>query len=344
MIEGDGALEAARIDGERIVGDLRRGVEDVEEILQLRRLQEQAVHKADDLLQPRDQHGRQIHEGDDLADAGEALEVEPCAEQEDRQKGQRRGRPRRDGGDRPPGQDRHLRVEHRPRDLLQRIGFGLDAREALDHRDIAERVGDMFRERAVVPLHRLLQRFGAAQDIGGKRAEDEDQRDQHGGEAPVQRQRQRQQDQKGRKRGAILAEEGEPQAGHAVGAFEHDFQKPPRMGGAVEAQRKMQHMLEELRHHREPAPVREALGLQRDDNGDGNREQGEADPRREQGREIQKSERSACRLRAAQFVDDAPEQHRLGELRARQGEIGQRQKDRDALLAAEQAKDADVNG
>jgi hypothetical protein len=60
------------------------------------------------------------------------------------------------------------------------------------------------------------------------------------------------------------------------------------MRGPVEAQGKMQDVLEELRHHREPAPMGEALGLQGDDDGDGNREQGEADPRREQRDEIGK--------------------------------------------------------
>ena len=95
MIEGDAPLEPAGIDGEGVVGDLWRGVENLEKILQLRRLQEEAVDEADDLLQPRDQHGGQIHEGDDLADAGEAFEIEPGAEQEDREQGQRGGCARR---------------------------------------------------------------------------------------------------------------------------------------------------------------------------------------------------------------------------------------------------------
>jgi hypothetical protein len=76
-------------------------------------------------------------------------------------------------------------------------------------------------------------------------------------------------------------------------------------------------MLEEFRHDRETAPVREAFGLQRDDDGDGNRKKREADPCGEQRNEIGKLQRPGRRLRAAQFVDDAPEQNRLGELRAR---------------------------
>ena len=91
--------------------------------------------------------------------------------------------------------------------------------------------------------------------------------------------------------------------------------------------------------------MRQAVGLQRDENGDGNRKQAEADPGGEQrAARSPNASAAACRLRAAQAVDDAAEQHRLGELRARQREIGERQKDRDALLAAEQAKDADING
>ena len=48
-------------------------------------------------------------------------------------------------------------------DLLHAGDLGLDAREALHQRDVAERVGGALGEVAVVALDRALQRLGLAQ-------------------------------------------------------------------------------------------------------------------------------------------------------------------------------------
>ena len=292
MLEGDAALEPARIDRAGLVGDLRRRIEHVEEIPQLRRLQEQPVDEADHLLEPGDQHGREIHEGDDLADGREAIEVAARCRAEKSTSSVSVAEARVATAAIAHQDSTGIWASStRVGDLLQRVGFGLDAREALDHRHIAERVGDMFGERTVVALDGLLQPFGAAQD---DRRSARRRRRRAPMSTPARRQfsdsdigsRMKSADEGG----AILAEKGEPQAGHAVGALQHHFQQAAGMRAAVEAQRQMQDMLEELRHHREPAPVREALGLQGDADGDGNGEKREADPGRQQRNKIGRNE------------------------------------------------------
>ena len=95
VLEFDQPAHAARIDRVGAVAHRRHGVEHLEELAQARRVHEHLVGEADHLLEPDDQQRGEIHEGDDLADGGEALHVEPDAEQEDRQHRDRGGRARR---------------------------------------------------------------------------------------------------------------------------------------------------------------------------------------------------------------------------------------------------------
>ncbi len=60
--------------------------------------------------------------------------------------------------------------------------------------------------------------------------------------------------------------------------------------------------------------------------------------------EIAEGKRCPAALRAAEQVDDASKEHGLGELRRRQGEIGENEKDSQIFLAAEQAEDPQING
>ena len=115
--EFDQAAHAAGIDGVGPVAHRRHGVGDLEEFLQPRRVHEQAVGEAHRLFEPGDQHAGEAREGDDLADRGQAVDVEPDADDEDRQHGERGRGARQHGADRPPRQHRHLRAEQlaRPR-------------------------------------------------------------------------------------------------------------------------------------------------------------------------------------------------------------------------------------
>ena len=69
----------------------------------------------------------------------------------------------------------------------------LDPGKALDHRDIAERVGGGLGKIGIVPLDRALHRVRCAQDQDGQRREGEDSDDQRQREPPIQEQRRRQQ-------------------------------------------------------------------------------------------------------------------------------------------------------
>ena len=89
----------------------RRGVENLEEFAHLRRLHEHLVDEADRLLEARDQHRGDAHEHDDLADRRQPVEVQAGADEKHRRHGDGGGRARRDGGERPPGQDRVLRLQ-----------------------------------------------------------------------------------------------------------------------------------------------------------------------------------------------------------------------------------------
>ena len=73
---------------------------------------------------------------------------------------------------RPPPQHRHLRAEQLRADLAHLRHFHVDAREALDQRDVAERVGGALRLVGVVGLDRALQLLGLAQHEHDQHRED----------------------------------------------------------------------------------------------------------------------------------------------------------------------------
>jgi hypothetical protein len=107
------------------------------------------------------------------------------------------------------------------------------------------------------------------------------------------------------------------------------------MDAAVKAERQLQDMLEIVGHHRVAPAVRQPVGMQRHERAAGDGEEAEAHPRRQQRYEIGPGRRAAAALRAGQRIDDAPEQHRLGELRRRQRHIGNRQHPAEPGLVAQ---------
>ena len=110
------------------------------------------------------------------------------------------------------------------------------------------------------------------------------------------------------------------------------------MGAAVERERKLQQVLEIVGQHALLAPVREAVRMQRDQHAAADGEQSEPDPGGEQRGQVGERRQPAGGLRAHQRVDDAAEQHRLGELRRRQRHIGDREHPAEAGLGAEQPR------
>ena len=226
---------------------------------------------------------------------------------------------------------------------LQRRRLGLGAGEGLDDRHVAERVGGLLGEARMEALDGALQGLGLAHDDRGQDREHEHEEHEEEAEAPVQEHGERQEDEERDQRGEVVAEEAEPEPGHAVRAFEHDLEDASRMRRGVERERQLEHMLEIVRHGGEPAPVREAVGVQRHGDAGPDREQPEPDPGADQRRQRPEGHRRPARgLALRQAVDDAPEQDRLGKGRDRQRDVGERQDGADPQVGAELAEHADV--
>ena len=265
------------------------------------------------------------------------------AQKKNAEQGQRGGGARRHGGHRPPRQHRHLRAQQVRRHLAQRGRLRLDAGEALDHRDIAQRVGGALGEIGVVTLDLALQPVGAAQDEDRQRAEQQHHQDQQRRQPPVDEHRQRQQDEQRDEGCAVLAEEIQPDARHARRAVEHVLQQATGMDARVIAERQVQHVLEIFRHDGEAPAVRQPVGVQGDQHGRHDGEQAKADPGAQQRREFRPLRRAILGLRRRQLVDDPAKQDRLGELGARQSEIGRHEDHGERRFRAEQAQNAEIN-
>ena len=207
-------------------------------------------------------------------------------------------------------------------DVAQPDHLGLDAREALHQRDIAERIGGALGEVAVVALDRALPGLGLAQHQRGEQREHDAQHDQQQRQPPVQEQRQRQQHEQRNERREMLAEEAEPQPPQRIRAGQHDLHQPAGMDAAVEAERQLQDVLEIVGHHRVAAAVRQPVGMQRDSAPQTMVNSPKPTQAREQRHQIGPGRDAALGLRAGQRIDDAAEQHRLGELRGRQRHVG----------------------
>ena len=107
------------------------------------------------------------------------------------------------------------------------------------------------------------------------------------------------------------------------------------MRAGVERHRQLQDVLEIARQYGLALAVREAVRMQRDDRADADGEQAEGGPGREQ-----RPRRAA--VLAREHVDDAAEQHGLGELRRRQQEIGDGEDPAEPRFLAEQFEDAGI--
>ena len=110
----------------------------------------------------------------------------------------------------------------------------------------------------------------------------------------------------------------------------------------VKAHRQMQHVVEIGRHLDHPAPMGEAVGIQGDRDAGHDGEDAEARPGREPGPDPRPLQRVAGAHRPGELVDDLAEQHRLGELRHRERDIGDDQRRREPLLRPEPAEDPGV--
>jgi len=89
--------------------------------------------------------------------------------------------------------------------------------------------------------------------------------------------------------------------------------------------------------------MRQPVGVESDENRAADREQAEARPGEEQRQEVGPCQRLAGRLRLRHAVDDAAEEHRLGELRDGQRQIGADQNQRQPRLRTQKTQHPRIN-
>ncbi len=191
-------------------------------------------------------------------------------------------------------------------------------------------------------LDRALHAEGFVHHEHRQRDEADAQHEQRQRQPPVQHQRRRQQQRDKDEGGKMLAEERHPQPPQRVGAGEHDFHLPAGMLAGMIGERQLQHVLEIIRQHQIAAPVRQPIGEPGDQRAGADNEQAETDPGADERRERPDRRRETCGQRARQRIDDAAEQHRLDELRRGERDIGERQRDGEAGVGAQQAEHAEI--
>ena len=283
------------------------------------------MRKSHRLLEPVDHHGREVHEGDDLADRGEAADIQPRADRDDRQDRERGRRLGEHRGDRPPRQNRDLRRQQLVDEVLQVGHFGVDAGKTLHQGDVAQGVRRALGDVGVAALDRALQLFGLGDGERGEEREHDAEGDQQQRQPPVEIERQRQKHDQGDVSREVIAEEREPQHPQRVGALQHHLHQPAGMGRAVVGLRQLHHVLEVVGEHGLAPSVRQAVGIKRHQRPEHDGEEAEDDPGHDQSEELGPDRGRAFRLRASERVDDAAEQNRLGELGNHESDVADRQ-------------------
>ena len=186
-----------------------------------------------------------------------------------------------------------------------------------------------------------LHAVGLAHHQRGQHREHHAQHEQQDGEPPVDVERQRQQHHQRHDGGEMLAEEAEPESPQRVGAVQHHLHQPAGMVAGVEVHRQLHDVLEIAGQHRLALAVRQPVGMQGDGGAADNGEQAERRPGAQQRPGRRRRKRPSRRF-AGEHIDDAAEQHRFGELRAGQQQVGAGQDPAQPRFVAEQLEHARV--
>ena len=155
-------------------------------------------------------------------------------------------------------------------------------------------------------------------------------------EPPVDRKRRRQEHNDRHDRGKMLAEERQPHAEHARGAFDHHLEQTPGVGARMEAHRQMQHVFEKGGHDRDAVAVRKPVGVQRNGYAGDDAKDAERRPGRERRPYAAPLQRGARPLGMRKLIDHLAEKKRLGELRHGERDIGEDQRSSQPFLSCEQ--------
>ncbi len=114
------------------------------------------------------------------------------------------------------------------------------------------------------------------------------------------------------------------------------------MRAGIEAQGQLQHVLEEHRAHRRVLAMRKPVGVERDQRAADDGEERKADPGADQCHQVRYRQLGDLALRVRERIDDAPEQDRLHECRARKRKVGEGEEPAQAGFVSEQSQHADV--
>ena len=159
-----------------------------------------------------------------------------------------------------------LRLERAADDAVDLAGLGAQPHEALDQVDVAQRVAGAAGELAVILLDLRLQAVGLARPR--RRWRSAKKMISTISSAPSRQFMNRLSGSmmnSATKVARFSRKKRQPDAEQVVDAGQHDLEQAAGMLGVVEREGQRQHVLEVGRHGAEPAAVRHAVGLQRDD-------------------------------------------------------------------------------
>ena len=111
----------------------------------------------------------------------------------------------------------------------------------------------------------------------------------------------------------------------------------------MKRQRQLQHVLEKVGRHHVAPTMGQPVGKPGDQRRRDNDKQAKANPSPDQRRQHARGRIEAGGQRSRQPINDTAEQHRLDELRHRERDVGDRQRDREPRLRCEQRQNAPID-
>ena len=153
--------------------------------------------------------------------------------------------------------------DHLPDDVAEEPRLTGKAREGLHHHHIGKRILRAAGQLRMERFHLALRAFRAANDKGGKAAENHHQANQQKPQAPIQNKREWQQHNGGDEGCQMLSEKRQPKPEQVIGAHQHDLHQPARLRIPMKGERQGQHMLEIIMHDFQAIAMRHAVREQR---------------------------------------------------------------------------------
>ena len=236
------------------------------EVLELHPRVEYLVDEVRYLVETADQQRGEAGEGDYVADPELAARDEQCADQQHHHHRNGRGQPVQRARQSPPVENRVLRRQQRAYMVAKRLGLVADAVVALQHGNVADRIGHMLENLMVVALDRLLAGAGLAHDQPADGDVEHAKHHQNHRHAEVERQRGRHQQQQRDEGRQMLAHEFEPQREQRIDGSKQRVQRVGRAALVMPGERHGDDAFEGFAKHPGPASMGDAVGAARHQN------------------------------------------------------------------------------